>query len=49
MKKKVFQFLARLNKSLLPSYTKKKLDLAKANKVQMAIIGWKLWVTKNAL
>lgn len=49
MKKKVFQQLARVNKKILPSYTKKKLDLAKANKVQMAIIGWKLWVTKNAL
>ncbi len=49
MKKKVFQLLARINKKLLPSYTKKKLDLAQANKVQLAIIGWKLWVTKNAL
>lgn len=49
MKKKVFQILAKLNKRLLPSYTKKKLDLATANKFQMAIIGWKLWVTKNSL
>lgn len=49
MKKKVFKILARLNKSILPSYTKRNLDLAKASKFQMAIIGWKLWVTKNAL
>lgn len=49
MKKKVFKFLAQVNKRLLPSYTKKRLDLAKANKFQMAILGWKLWVTKNSL
>ena len=49
MKKKVFKILARLNKSILPSYTKRNLDFAKASKSQMAIIGWKLWVTKNAL
>ncbi|MEP0733460.1 MAG: SsrA-binding protein, partial [Nonlabens ulvanivorans] len=28
---------------------KKRLDLAKASKLQMAIFGYKLWVTKNAL
>ncbi|MFD1095157.1 SsrA-binding protein [Salegentibacter chungangensis] len=49
MKKKFFKFLSRLNKKVLPSYSKKGLDLQKASKVQMAIIGWKLWVTKNAL
>ena len=49
MKKKLFKTLAKLNKKMLPSYSKKELDLAKANKVQMAIIGWKTWVTKNAL
>ena len=49
MKKKVFKLLARVNKAVLPSYTKKGLDLSKANKLQMAIFGWKLYVTKNAL
>lgn len=49
MKKKFFKFLARVNKSILPSYSKRGLDLAQASKLQMAIIGWKLWVTKNAL
>ncbi|MFB9055284.1 SsrA-binding protein [Mariniflexile ostreae] len=49
MKKKVFQVLAKLNKKLLPSYSKRHLDLAKATKVQMAIIGWRWFVTKNAL
>ena len=49
MKKDVFKILARLNKVVLPSFTKKRLDLAKASKLQMAIFGYKLWVTKNAL
>jgi len=49
MKKKLFKTLARLNKKVLPNYSKKQLDLAKASKMQMAIIGWKTWVTKNAL
>lgn len=49
MKKKIFKLLAKLNKKVLPSYSKKRLDLAKASKFQMAIIGWKLWVTKRAL
>tara|TARA_R110002072_G_scaffold106223_1_gene231738 strand:+ start:447 stop:599 length:153 start_codon:yes stop_codon:yes gene_type:complete len=49
MKKQVFKFLAKVNKVLLPSYSKKKLDLAKATKLQLAIIGWRCYVTKNAL
>ncbi|WP_073222257.1 SsrA-binding protein [Aequorivita viscosa] len=49
MKKKFFQSLARLNKKILPSFTKQQVDLAKASKFQMAIFAYKLWVTKNAL
>jgi hypothetical protein len=49
MKKKMFKLLAKLNRLLLPSYSKRKLDLAKATKFQMAIIAWKWFVTKNAL
>ncbi len=49
MKKQVFKFLAKVNKLILPSYSKKQLDLAKATKLQMAIIGWRWFVTKNAL
>ena len=49
MKKQVFKFLAKVNKALLPSYSKKRLDLAKATKLQMVIIGWRWFVTKNAL
>jgi hypothetical protein len=49
MKKNVFKALAKLNKTLLPSFTKQRLDLSKASKIQMAIFGWKLYVTKNSL
>lgn len=49
MKKKIFKAIAKFNKKVLPSYSKKRLDLQKANKFQMVLIGWKLWVTKNAL
>ncbi len=49
MKRSWFKFLATINKALLPSFTKKRLDLAKASKWQMAIFGWKLYVTKRAL
>jgi len=49
MKKNLFKFLAKVNKVLLPSYSKKQLDLAKASKVQMAIIGWRYYVTTRAL
>lgn len=49
MKKQVFKFLAKVNKTLLPNYSKQKLDLTKASKLQMAIIAWKWFVTKNAL
>lgn len=49
MKKNVFKILAKLNKAILPSYTKRQLNLADANKMQMAIIGWRWFVTKNML
>ncbi|MCM5663728.1 SsrA-binding protein [Galbibacter mesophilus] len=49
MKKKFFKLLAKINKAILPSYSKKELNLAKANKFQMAIIGWRTYVTKRAL
>ncbi|MEO6348970.1 MAG: SsrA-binding protein [Aquaticitalea sp.] len=49
MKRAVFKLLAKLNKTLLPSYTRKQLDLSKASKFQLAILGWRVFVTKNAL
>ncbi|OZV67941.1 SsrA-binding protein [Winogradskyella aurantia] len=49
MKQLIFRLLAKLNKTVLPSYTKRQLDLSKASKLQLAIIGWRTYVTKNAL
>ena len=49
MKKQVFKILAKINKVILPSFTKRQLDLSKASKLQMAIFGWRLYVTKRAL
>lgn len=45
----MFTLLAKLNKLFLPSFTKQQLDLAKAKKWQMAIIGWRYYVTTRAL
>lgn len=45
----MFKILAKLNKLILPSFTKQQLDIAKAKKWQMAIIGWRYYVTKRAL
>lgn len=49
MKKQLFKFLAKVNKTLLPSFTKKRLDMASAKKWQLGIIGWRYFVTKNSL
>nr|WP_248722520.1 SsrA-binding protein [Seonamhaeicola sp. ML3] len=49
MQKKLFKVLAKINKILLPSYSKRGLDLAKASKLQLALIGWRWFVTKNSL
>lgn len=49
MSKQVFKILAKINRVILPSYTKKQLDLSKASKFQLAVFGWRLYVTKRAL
>ncbi|NCO64742.1 MAG: SsrA-binding protein [Flavobacteriales bacterium] len=49
MQKQVFKILAKVNKIILPSYSKKQLDLSKASKLQLAIIGWRYYVTTRAL
>jgi len=49
MKKQCFILLATINKTLLPSFTKKRLDLSKASKIELLIFGWRLFVTKRAL
>lgn len=48
MRKQLFQGLAKINKLLLPSFSAQKLDLSEAKKWQLAIIGYRYWVTKNA-
>ncbi|BDU26532.1 SsrA-binding protein [Flavobacterium sp. GSB-24] len=45
----MYKFLAKLNKILMPSFTKQGLDISKAKKWQMAIIGYRAYVTKRAL
>lgn len=49
MKKQIFKFLAKANKVLLPSLSKKQVDLSKAKKWQLALIGWRYFVTTNSL
>ena len=45
----MYKILAKINKVLLPSFTKRRLDISKAKKWQMALIGFRYWVTKHAL
>lgn len=47
--KSFFKLLAKTNKVILPSFSKRRLDLSKASKLQLAIIGWRIYVTKRAL
>jgi len=49
MKRLLFLGFAKINKILLPSFSKRQLDLAKAKKWQLAIIGYRYWVTRNLL
>lgn len=49
MKRQVFKIIAKINKAILPSFTKKRLDISKASKLQLAIIGWRAFVTQNSL
>lgn len=45
----MFKILARINKLILPSFTKQGLDLAKAKKWQMTLIAYRYYVTVRAL
>jgi hypothetical protein len=49
MKKQFFKVLAKMNKVIFPSFGKKQLDMSKAKKWQLAIIGWRYYVTRNSL
>lgn len=45
----MFKILAKINKLILPSFSKRQLDLSKASKGQLAIIAWRYYVTTRAL
>jgi len=47
MKKSIFKSLARINKIILPKYWNR--DLTKLSLIDKAIVGYKIWVTKNSL
>ncbi|MGB5646532.1 MAG: SsrA-binding protein [Muriicola sp.] len=49
MGKTIFKLLAKINKRILPSFSKKRLDLSRASKIQMALIGWRYYITTRAL
>lgn len=45
----MFKVLARINKLILPSFTKQRLDLGRAKKWQKALIAYRYYVTLRAL
>jgi hypothetical protein len=47
MRRSLFRLLARLNKLVLPKLWDK--DLQRLTKTQKLIVGWRYWVTRNAL
>jgi len=49
MGKMIFKMLAKINKVVLPSFSKRRLDLSRASSVQMALIGWRYYITTRAL
>ena len=49
MKLIFFKIIAKLNKLLLPSLSKKRIDLTKINLIEKAVLGWKLYITKKVI
>ncbi|PZO27720.1 SsrA-binding protein [Flavobacterium macrobrachii] len=45
----MYKLLAKLNKLLLPSFTKQGLDVSKAKKWQLTVIAWRYYITSRAL
>ncbi len=45
----MYKILAKINKTLLPSLTQRGLDITKAKSWQMALIGYRYYVTCRAL
>ena len=44
-----FKIVAYLNKIILPSLTKKRVDTAEATKLQLLLIGYRYFITKKSL
>jgi len=47
MKKIAFQILAKINKLILPRYSKR--DITKLSKIDKAIVAFRYWVTIHAI
>jgi hypothetical protein len=47
MRKSLFKILAKVNKIVLPRYSKK--DLNRLSKLDKALIAFRYWVTHNSL
>ncbi|MCK5101655.1 MAG: hypothetical protein KAR17_02530 [Cyclobacteriaceae bacterium] len=47
MKLAIFRTFAKFNNAILPSYKDK--DLTKLTKMDKVIVGWRIWITMNAL
>lgn len=45
----MYKFLLKLNKLLLPSFTRQGLDIQKAKKWQLAILAWRYFVLRKSL
>jgi len=49
MKLILFKIISKLNKLLLPSLSKRRIDLTKITIIEKAILGWKLYITKKVI
>ncbi len=47
MKKSVFKILAKVNKAIMPRFSKK--DIMRLSKFEQALVAYRYWVTVNAL
>jgi len=45
----MYKVIAQLNKLILPSFTKQQLDISKAKKWQMVVVGYRYYVTIRAI
>ncbi len=48
-KKNLFKVLSKINKIILPSLSKRGVNVYKLNKRQKLLLGYRYWVTKNSL